>query len=137
MNVSDVHHGSKAVWSLKHVSLTGTVGDVDGEIIDTAGYGAGLLFFQVEDLTVQDIPIVLYESDDFGMAGATQVAADNILGNPVLLSGLSGTVVTRFGYIAGKRYMRPRVQAGAAVAVGVLVGAGILVNSFHQPTPEQ
>lgn len=133
--IYEIHHRSKAVVALVSQFMSGA-GDVDGEIIDTAGYEAAAFFFRAAEVNLQDMPIVLYESDDSGMAGATQVSTEELLGEPSLNGNGLDDPLTRCGYIGKKRFIRARVKSGIAVATRVN-GVCMLVNSFHQPTPEQ
>lgn len=132
MLIGEIHHNSEAVKALA-VQNTSAGGDVDGEIIDTAFYEAAEFMFGAETITTADVPIVLYESDDSGMAGATQVSAEEQLGTPTLTST---ALIARLGYIGKKRYVRPRLQTGTAVMTSVH-GECLLVNAMHQPTAEQ
>ena len=131
MIVTEVHHASKLVGALVSAFLSGA-GDVDGEIIDTAGYEAAELIFSAIEVNLQAMPITLYESDDPGMAGATQVSAEDQLGTPILAPTI---LMTRVGYIGKKRYIKIVLHAGIAIATRVS-GVCLLMNSLHQPTPE-
>ena len=136
MEVFDIHHGSKALLAFPTTFLNWS-GDVDGEIIDTAGYEAAEFIFSAVEITTQDIPIVLYEGDDPDMVGATQVSDDDILGDAVLVKIAAGpgllNSITHFGYIGKKRYVRPNAQSGFATATRFKATC-LLANSLHQPT---
>jgi len=108
-------------------------GTVVGEIIDTAGYEAVEIIFGATEVNFGTIPISLFESDDPGMAGATQVSASEQLGAPELSSV---ELFVRVGYIGKKRYIRPTLYAGIVIATRVF-GLAMLVNSIHQPASEQ
>ena len=133
MNVFEIHHKSTAVIALELQDLSSS-GDVDGEIIDTSQYEGLELMFTVTSVATATIPIVLYESDDSGMSGATQVSAAEQLGAPVL--PIAGTLIARVGYIGKKRYVRARLESSTSVAPGA-VGFGLLINPLHQPVAEQ
>ena len=133
MIVKEIHHKSQAVKALAVQDITG-LGDVDGEIIDTAGYEACELVFMATLVTTVGASIVLYESDDSGMAGATQVAAAEQLGTAELDVG---KLIARIGYIGKKRYVRARIPGAPTTDIDEVVGIALLINAMHQPTAEQ
>jgi len=132
MNIFEIHHRSKAVYHFR-VSNLSSSGDISGEIIDTAGYEAAELVFVATAFSGGSAPVVLFESDDSGMAGATQVSADEQLGNPIFTST---NLILRFGYIGKKQYVRATVQSGLTV-ISEAYGVCLLTNALSQPTFEQ
>ena len=131
MNIFEIHDKSRAVTVQNMVNPAGW-GDIVGSIVDTAGYEAIELLYRANS-TDENIPIVLHESDDPGMAGATQVSADEQLGPSILTPTI---LLVRVGYIGKKRYIQSTLQTGTATAIALFSNA-LLLNALHQPTNDQ
>jgi hypothetical protein len=128
---------TKPELALKFNQLTG---DTDGEIIDRHGCDAMDFVFVTGAVTTADVAnyfaLDIYESDDSGMAGATKVAADDLITNgtpgaaaPRVNDVLQvDSVVARVSYRGNKRYLRVKAdETGTADAeIGAIVVKGHL-----------
>ncbi len=84
----------------------------NGEIIDTAHYDGGIMIaFIVYAYVVGDYTILLEESDDSGMAGATAITDDQLIGTEATMSAVTalGANGTTIGFFSTKRYVRPSI----------------------------
>ena len=107
-----------------------------GEVIDTAGYEACEFVLGAENIFAGfPVDVEVFESDDPAMPGGGTLVDD-----AHLLGSLSGLVLEdpliRAGYIGKKQYIQLRITVPGGLAGG-LWGICVLMNAWHQPTPEQ
>lgn len=96
-----------------------------GAIFDTADYELGLMFgMAATAYTDGTYDLLIEESDDAGMAGATTVMGDQLIGSlPSVTAAVSnGDDLATVGVISNKRYIRVSV-----VSTGTTTGATLLV----------
>lgn len=129
MAVHDIE--SELTFSVALAAVISANGTVSGEIIDTAHYELG--FVGAADVTAYtdgDHEVQLFESDDSGMSGATQVLAPKILpttntSGVLTLSAAvaAGDVLEKIGAFSTKRYLQFRI-----VSTSVTTGATLRIN---------
>ena len=91
---------------------------------------------QVGTITTGLLALVLEESDDSGMAGATAVLADETLG------ALTGFIVTdddstkRVGSIGKKRYQRLTLEGTATSVIDFVSAIAVLGNPKTAPVAQ-
>ena len=116
------------------VALAATIAtdtNTDGSIIDTANFELGLLFtLDVVSFNDGAYELQLFESNDSGMAGATQIVAPAILPTDLGANSISasaavvaGDIVQKIGAYSNLRYVRPRI-----VSTGTTSGAEVRVT---------
>ena len=107
-------------------NVTGN-GTVTGGILDTADFDLGVMFaLMALNFTDGVHTLLIEESDDSGMAGATVVAGDQLIGTlPAATAATAeGAKVGTVGVISHKRYLRSSV-----VSTGVTTGSDVVVSS--------
>ena len=100
--------------------------NVDGEIIDTAGYESIEFLVSTGTWTAGTITPKLQDGDDSGLSDAADVASDFVVGSYVALGAANG--VTRVGYVGKKRYVRLSAVSASANLQG---GAIAVLGSPH------
>lgn len=108
-------------------------GNFDGAILDTADNDGG---FMISVMTANYVDgsysVSIFESDDSGMAGATEITdPQKIIGtSPIVVSAAtaSGDILETMGVFSNKRYLRVRVVASA-----VTTGSDVIVVSTQAP----
>lgn len=97
-----------------------------GDIIDTAAFDMGNSFFLNIEIFVDGVYALSFEeSDDSGMAGATVVTADQIIGAAVSLTAATGAGArSGNGVFSNKRFLRPRV-----ISTGTTTGATVSIEA--------
>lgn len=122
--------------------FTGNTNGVQSNIVDTHAMvgGVGFTFTGSSDVgTVELNNILVEESDDAGMAGATTVPANSFT-NPLISAGADATGTTESllaaGLIGTKRYLRVTVDV-ALVGGASVVSAVIIVFAGEETNPER
>jgi len=110
-----------------------------GAIIDKQGYDSLTYIIQTGNLADADATFttLLEESNDPAMAGATTVAAKDLLGTLALASfNFAGdNKVFKLGYIGNKRYTRLTVTPAANTGAAPIAATVVLASGSLQPTP--
>lgn len=140
MAVFDIESNLQPRVALAATITTDT--DTDGEIIDTADYELGLVFYlDVTAYTAGNYELQLFESDDSGMAGATQIVAPAILptdlgANSISASALvaAGAVLQKIGAYSNKRYVRPRIVS-TTTGAGATIRVTVVQKGEYTPVP--
>jgi len=117
--------------------------NTDGDIIDTAKYDLGIVFtFDITTFADGNYALQVFESDDSGMSGATQVAGDQLIPGSTApeLDALTaaGAVLTTIGVISNLRFLRARVvstntTSGATVIGSVVLGPELMPDPLLTP----
>lgn len=112
----DLHNNVSGAIALAVQNIT-TNTTTAGAIIDSLGFESLEFFITSGTITDGAYALLLQESDDSGMAGATTVSAENTLGSVTGFVAADDNVVKRVGYIGKKRYVRLSI-----VSTGVTTG---------------
>lgn len=94
-----------------------------GLTIDTALFGAIEFMAFTGVLTDGDYEVKLFESDDSGMSGETEVTDENdLIGSlPDFTDDTDDAAIEQFGYIGSKRYLRCKIVS-TSTSTGALIG---------------
>lgn len=98
-----------------------------GAILDTANFDLGVMLSVLcTAYTDGTYTLLLEESDDSGMAGATTVTTEQLIGSLPALSALTANNVQAetVGFFSTKRYIRVSI-----VSTATTTGASILVHA--------
>ena len=137
MNVFDLHHNSYAVPALVSQAISTDTTTV-GEIIDTAGCEAIEFIFLTKTVTDGDYEVQIFESDDAGMSGEAQVAAEETFGAIDYTDDADDNTVARMGVASKKRYLRAKVvSTSTSTGVDIISGVALKVFWNHQPIADQ
>ena len=130
----DTYHGNKPLVAFKTYTFTGDEAKV-GEIIDSLGYESLYYVLVSGTLTTGTYTPSIAHSDDSGMAGATAVPTEYLLGSyaDASFADTDDDAVKNIGTVAKKRYQQMTIT-GASTAAGTITVAVILSNALHQPT---
>lgn len=112
----------------------------NGIILDTANFELGLMFsLTIDAFTDGSYEVQLFESDDSGMAGATQIVAPNILPTDLgansisqAAATISGAPLPKIGAFGNKRYVQARVVS-TGVTTGATVHVGVVQEAEQSP----
>jgi hypothetical protein len=110
MAIHEIRSNLRQVVAANLVIATDTT--TAGEIIDTAHYDLGVMFSVMTSLySAGDLALTISESDDPGMAGATVVPVDKLIGAlPSATAAIgSGDDMQTVGVISTKRYLQVTV----------------------------
>jgi len=132
MNQKDLHHNLSLSLGLETQTIDSDT-DTDGEIIDTQGFESHEFVFQTGDITDGDFECLLLESDDDAMAGATEVAAADLIGDAPTFDDTEGQTVKSVGYKGSKRYVQPRVTTTNTTDGGVIGALAIQGSARNAP----
>ena len=129
----DLHNNIKTSPAINPGAIL-TDGTSTGATIDTKGYGSLEFSVQAGALTDGTFTCSLWESDDSGMSGETEVAATDLLGSAPSFAGATAAddnATKRVGYRGNKRYVRMKcVRAGTSTG-------GYLCAQAIQGHPQQ
>lgn len=109
-----------------------------GQIIDRQGYNS--LTYAIASGSLADADVVftvlLEESDDSGMSGATAVSDADLLGTELLAAPLfsDDDKVFKLGYKGNKRYTRLTITPSGNASAAVLCAIAILGHPDVAPT---
>jgi hypothetical protein len=110
-----------------------------GQIIDRQGYNS--LTYVIAAGSVADadatFAVLLEESDDAAMSGATAVADADLLGTEAL-AGFQfddDNETRKLGYIGAKRYTRLTITPAANASAALVAAIAILGHPMIAPTP--
>ncbi len=119
------------------IALAATINSnttTNGAIVDTANYDLGVTFLL--DCTARTdgtYTFQVFESDDSGMSGATEVTGEKLVGSVSAITAAIAQAgsVQRLGVIGTKRYLQLRVVStlvttGATIRSTVLLGAELV-----------
>jgi hypothetical protein len=119
------------------VSVADTTAQV-GQIIDKKGFESLTYVIATGSIADADatFTVLLEESDDSGMSGATAVADADLLGTEVLAAFQfdDDNETRKLGYIGSKRYTRLTITPVANASAAVLAAVAILGNPMIAPT---
>jgi hypothetical protein len=132
----DIHSDMKVAVALLAQSIVTNTTTV-GAIIDTEGLEG--LEFTLSSATITDgvYVVLLEDSDDSGMSGATTVAGDDLLGNNPRFILTDDDDVSRVGYVGNKRFVRLSVVSTGVTTGGAFSATAIQTMAKHQPVAEQ
>ena len=100
----DLYNNCKTVLSLATVALASDA-DTNGIIIDTDNFESGKVSLITGAYTAGNIVIsAINESDDSGMAGATAIPAERLIGTATAVSVTN--TVDELGFVSTKRYVQ-------------------------------
>lgn len=133
----DLHNNIHPLRCISPVSEAGTTALV-GQIIDKQGYKS--LEYVIATGSIADadatFTVLLEESDDSGMSGATAVADADLLGTE-LLAGFQfddDNETRKLGYIGKKRYTRLTITPVANASAALICAMAILGDPANAPT---
>lgn len=109
---------------------------VNGVIIDTQNHESIEWLIFSGTITDGTYTPTIEESDDSGLAGATTVSADFLLGTVANATFVAAddNVVKRIGSVGKKRYQRLSLVSTGTSTGGTLSAIAVLGNARHQPT---
>jgi hypothetical protein len=124
----DLHSNIKVSPAINPGAIL-TDGTSTGATIDTKDYGS-LEFVVVSGaLTDGTFTCSLWESDDSGMSGETEVTASaSLLGSAIVLAGATAAhdnATNRIGYRGNKRYVRIKVVRASTSTGGYLCAIAV------------
>lgn len=133
----DLHNNIHTKRALSPVSVADTTAQVC-QIIDRADYDS--LEYVIVTGSIADadatFTVLLEESDDSGMSGATAVADADLLGTEVLAAFQfdDDNETRKLGYIGKKRYTRMTITPVANASAALLCVVAILGHPANAPT---
>lgn len=133
----DLHNNIHTKRALSPVSVADTTAQVC-QIIDRADYDS--LEYVIVTGSISDadatFTVLLEESDDSGMSGATAVADADLLGTEVLAAFQfdDDNETRKLGYIGKKRYTRMTITPVANASAALLCVVAILGHPANAPT---
>lgn len=133
----DLHNNIHPLRCISPVSEAGTTALV-GQIIDRQGYKS--LEYVIATGSIADadatFTVLLEESDDSGMSGATAVADADLLGTEVLAAFQfdDDNETRKLGYIGKKRYTRLTITPVANASAALICAVAILGDPASAPT---
>lgn len=135
----DLHNQIKEVLALGKEPIVAGDSIIQGNIIDTAGFG-GLEYIIISaDFNVTGTFDFLLEEDDvIGFGSATVVPTDEILGSTIGFVGADDDTVKRIGSIGKKRFQRLSIDIVGASMSGTsngIISTAILSNVKFNPSP--
>ena len=138
MAVKDILSDLQAQTAVLAVISSNTT--TNGIILDTADFELGLMFsLTIDAFSDGTYEVQLFESDDSGMAGATQIVAPNILptdlgANSITQSAatISGAPLPKIGAFANLRYVQARIVS-TGVTTGATVHVGVIQKAEQVP----
>lgn len=133
----DLHNNIHPLRALSPVSVADNTAQVC-QIIDKAGYKSLEYIIATGSIADADAAFVvlLEESDDSGMSGATAVADADLLGTE-LLAGFQfddDNETKKLGYIGKKRYTRMTITPSANASAALLCVVAVLGDPLNAPT---
>ncbi len=119
MATNDIRSSFKAIVC-NRVNIVSD-GTVSGVVIDTAGFGLGIMFTSVMAPLTDGFHVVsLFEDDDIGFGSPTLVPDENLIGDPPNFIGATfeGEVLRTFGAFSTKRFLRVTVTSSSITVPG-------------------
>lgn len=110
MAVLDIRSDLKQTLALNAIISSDTT--TQGAILDTANFELGLMFaLALTVFSAGQADLLIQESDDSGMSGATTVSGDQLIGSLPSLTAVNanGSEYATVGVISNKRYIRASV----------------------------
>ncbi len=136
----DAFNNINPIRCISPVSVADNTAEV-GEIIDRQGFDS--VTYVISTGTLADVDatfaVLLEESDDSGMSGATAVADSDLLGTEVLaaFTFANDDATRKLGYIGSKRFSRltitPSANGSAALFSAVCVLAWPVTTATINP----
>lgn len=133
----DLHNNIHIKRALSPASVADTTAQVC-QIIDRADYNS--LEYVIATGSIADadatFTVLLEESDDSGMSGATAVADADLLGTEALAAFQfdDDNETRKLGYIGNKRYTRMTITPVANASAALLCVVAILGDPINAPT---
>lgn len=119
------------------VSVADTTAQV-GQIIDKKGFESVTYVIATGSIADADatFTVLLEESDDSGMSGASAVADADLLGTEVLAAFQfdDDNETRKLGYIGSKRYTRLTITPVANASAAVICAVAVLGHPMIKPT---
>jgi len=121
---NDLYNNVKSVVALNHQTINTDV-DTVGVAVDTLGFESAIASVKTGAVTAGDVTIsAVLESDDAGMAGATAIPANRLIGSASAVS--TANTIDEIGFVADKRYVQ--VQVTTANTADLAVGANVILG---------
>lgn len=134
--MQDLHSSIKVSPAIVPTAIL-TDGTSTGSTIDTKDYGSLEFVVCAGTLTDGTFTFSLWESDDSGMSGETEVtSAASLLGSAIVLAGATAAhdnSAHRIGYRGNKRYVRMKCVRASTSTGGYL--AAIAIQSHPRVAP--
>lgn len=109
-----------------------------GQIIDRAGFESLTYLIALGSIADADatFAVLLEESDDSGMSGATAVADADLLGTEALAGFQfdSDNLTRKLGYVGAKRYTRLTITPSANASAALISAVALLGFPMVKPT---
>jgi hypothetical protein len=109
-----------------------------GQIIDKQGFDSVTYAIALGSIADADatFTVLLEESNDSGMSGATAVADEDLLGTEVLAAFAfdSDNACRKLGYIGSKRYTRLTITPVNNASAALIAAVAILGHANIKPT---
>ena len=107
-----------------------------GEIIDSKGFESLEFIAQSGTITDGAYALLLEESDDSGMSGATVVSADETLGELTGFASTDDDSTIRVGSIGKKRFQRLSLVSTGTSSGGVFSAIAVLGHAHTNPVAQ-
>lgn len=133
----DLHNNIHVKRAISPVSVADNTAQV-GQIIDRQGFGS--LEYVIATGSIADVDatftVLLEESDDSGMSGATAVADADLLGTEVLAAFQfdDDNEVRKLGYVGDKRYTRLTITPVNNASAALISAVAVLGHPALAPT---
>lgn len=133
----DLHNNIHVLRVISPVSVADNTAQV-GQIIDRLGYHSLEYLIATGSIADADatFAVLLEESDDSGMSGATAVADADLIGTEAL-AGFQfddDNETRKLGYKGNKRYTRLTITPSANASAAVLCAVAVLGHPGSAPT---
>lgn len=133
----DLHNNIHVLRVISPVSVADNTAQV-GQIIDRQGYHSLEYLIATGSIADADatFAVLLEESDDSGMSGATAVADADLIGTEAL-AGFQfddDNETRKLGYKGNKRYTRLTITPSANASAAVLCAVAVLGHPGSAPT---
>jgi hypothetical protein len=135
--MKDLFNAIHPLRVISPVSVADTTAQV-GQIIDKKGFESLTYVIATGSIADADatFTVLLEESDDSGMSGATAVADADLLGTEVLAAFQydDDNETRKLGYIGSKRYTRLTITPVANASAAVIAAVAVLGSPAIAPT---
>lgn len=127
------NHSDQLVFESQAEIAIGTNTTTNGVIFDTADYDMGIKFaHNITAYTDGTYTITYEEGDDAALADATAVAADQLIGDALVLTAATVGAYPSNGVFSTKRYVR-QVITSTGVTTGATINSVIVKRGEYNP----
>lgn len=137
MGMRDIYNKAKLDHLISPQTETGD-NPIVSSIIDCKGFDAILLGLVTGTMSDSNCTstVLLEESDDSGMSGASAVDDNDLLGTEALAAPIfsDDTVTKKLGYKGRKRYIRLTVTPSGNTGNFIIAGIAIKMKAHAEPT---